>query len=329
MRWRWAMCAGLLLCRSALGQQHPGIAVYPSQFEIGRHTFFDFGPPTDYYELFLVRSGPNGTLVERITLTPAIDSCSLPAKVETVSGSLDQSVEALLGATNPCNIPEKELRREQKRCKKCLVFSGAKVTLQVQCGSQNRLIRSDILDRDMFDPAARTPEHSSRTMSLLSQLDKATSPGVMEKPMFTTDQNSAVSSAHVDPMALQTLGAGGFDLLFAGAPDKASDLYRAAQEKPPSPTIRLVSSAPFAPLEFVSPRYPVLARAAHVEGAVSFKMGVDPEGHGRDFNLGSGNPLLWGAVKQAAELWGFPKEAIGAQIETTIEFRLNCLTSTR
>jgi len=56
--------------------------------------------------------------------------------------------------------------------------------MQASCGGQIRLVRSDIPDHDMFDPAGRTPETASRTMTLLARLDKAAGAGVMEKPCF-------------------------------------------------------------------------------------------------------------------------------------------------
>jgi hypothetical protein len=60
------------------------------------------------------------------------------------------------------------------------------------------MIRSDILDRDMFDPIPNTPEHTARTMRLLQRLDDAIGPGVMEKPIFPipdTGESSAIDSS--------------------------------------------------------------------------------------------------------------------------------------
>src|SRR5437763_2773214 len=153
---RWAVTLTVLtLCGHALPKdRRPGPAL-PGQFEIGRHTFIDVGPPNDFYELFLVRPAAAGTSIERITLTPAADACLQPAKLEVASASLNESGGTLLGKTNPCTIREKELRRELKRCKKCLVFSGANVQVRVQCGAKTHIIRSDILDKDVFDPAPK------------------------------------------------------------------------------------------------------------------------------------------------------------------------------
>jgi len=44
------------------------------------------------------------------------------------------------------------------------------------CGGETRLIRSDILDRDMFDASAHTPENTAWTMQLLEKLDKPLGP---------------------------------------------------------------------------------------------------------------------------------------------------------
>ncbi len=279
MRCGVILCAVIFLGGFGWPEGGKPIPALPSQFEIGRHTFFDFGPPTDFYELFLVRSGVTGTHIDRITLTPATDECFVPAKLETASASLSGSVESLLGGTNPCAIPEKALHRELKRCKHCLVFSGADVVMQVQCGNQTRLIRSDILDRDMFDPGAKTPEHTSWTMQLLERLDQAVGNRVIDKPMLSlSDEEEPTAPSPADRAILQDLSEGKYDLLFRGSPDKPSDLYRASQKHPAVPTVQLLSSVPFQPEALGLPQYPAIAKVAHIQGPVSVEADVDANG---------------------------------------------------
>jgi hypothetical protein len=323
------ICTALILPCRVLGQKPKADPPQPTQFEIARRTFFDFGPPFNYYELLFVRPAGTGTSIERITLTPAEDECFAPAKVEIASASLNKSVSAFFGGTNPCTIREKELRRELKRCKHCLVFSGAAIVMQVQCGTQARLIRADILDKDMFDPNASTPEHTSWTMHLLKSLDQAVGPGVMDKPVIAIPGKQEPSSTDLDSTDIQDLSTGKYDALFQGAPDKPSDLYRAAQNSPFPPTVHLASSTPVAPKEFVAPQYPAIARVAHVEGAVSLTLAIDATGHAINLTRVSGPPLLWGAVKNAASTWQFPIDAAGQQVQATIEFNLNCRKSTQ
>jgi hypothetical protein len=110
----------------ALAQKPP--APLPTEFEVGVHTFFDFGPPTDFYQLYAVRNDGTGTQLERIILTPEGIKCLMPPKIELANAKLDETIVDLLGKKNPCAIPEKDLRREKKRCKKCEAFSGANVT---------------------------------------------------------------------------------------------------------------------------------------------------------------------------------------------------------
>jgi TonB family protein len=324
MRCGLVTCVLLILGCSALPQEPRPAPTEPNQFELGRHTFFDFGPPTDYYELFVVRPTVNGTSIERITLTLPGDECIAPAKLETASASISETISALLGSTNPCAIPEKALRRELKPCKKCLVFSGANVVMQVQCGERTRLIRSDILDKDMFDAAVNTPPATSWTMQLLGRLDQAVGPGVMDKPMFSTPETDEPSSRNLDSVILRDLSAGSYDALFRGAPDVPSDLYRAAQVRPALPSVRLISSTPFQPEAFVPPVYPPLARVTHIEGAVSLVIEIDSNGSLAKINFESGHAFLREPVREAVSSWRFPKEASNQQIHTTIEFKLNC-----
>jgi TonB family protein len=329
MRFSAAICAVLILANAALAQEPRVNPMVPNQFEIARRTFFDFGPPFDYYELFFVRPTSTGTSIERIILTPPANQCSASAKLETATGSISESIEELLGKTNPCSIPEKDLRRELKRCKKCLVFSGATVAIQVQCGSQTRLIRADILDKDMFDPAANTPQHTSWTMALLERLDHAVGPGVMDKPVFAVPEEEKASGESGDPMVLRDISLGKYDALFPGGSDKPSDLYRASQSHPPAPSVSLQSSTPFQPTVSNLPGYPAIARTARVEGAVSFKIKVDSNGNVSDVVFDSGPPLLRESVKNAVSEWKFPEGAFNQQVQATINFVLNCATPSK
>ena len=129
----------------------------PGGFLIARHTFIDVGPPNDFYEIISVRGTSTGTAVERVTLTPAGDACIQRPTVEVAVSSIPDPVGVLLEGCNPCAIPDKSLRKELKRRKHGLVFSGAEISMHVQCGRKERIIRADILDRDMFDPKAATP----------------------------------------------------------------------------------------------------------------------------------------------------------------------------
>jgi TonB family protein len=305
---------------TADSQSVPTIA----SFEIGQHTFFDFGPPSDFYEMFLVKRAPDGSSIERITLTPAVDSCTQVAKVEIATGAIRESIADLLGNTNPCAIPEKELRRERKRCKHCLVFSGANVGMQIQCGGTLRIIRADVLDRDMFDPAPNTPEHTSWTMRLLSQIDGAVGPGVIDRPAFAIQGKEETAAPIQESETLHDIGVGKYDDLFEGAPDKPSELFRASQIPPPVPTVHLISSEPFHPENFVQPGYPPLARLARIQGTVSFAVDVNPDGTAANFTVLSGHPMLRPASEKAVRGWTFSKDAAGQRIQSAVEFVTNC-----
>jgi hypothetical protein len=308
---------------SAAENKKPAAPV-PDSFILGRHTFIDIGPPFNFYEVLSVRAGATGTFVERITVTPPGDPCTQPASVEVANVALSIPVSGLLGGSNPCAIPEKALRKELKRCENCLVFSGAEITMSVQCGTQTRLIRMNILDRDMFDRAPRTPEHTSWTMALLARLDQALGPGVLERPIFSLE-GSQPERSEARSASLDDLRRGAFDVLFKDAPDKPSEIYLKAQNAlPPPPTVTLARISPVRPLSESLPKYPPLARAARVSGVVSFTLDVTSGGAVDKFQVISGHPLLRNAVEAEVTKWTFSTDATGQSIQGAIEFSINC-----
>lgn len=319
----------VLVCGcTTLAQDGRTLPSMPDRFLITRHTFIDVGPPNDFYEIISVRGIAGGTSVQRVTLIPAGDACFQPATVEMAVSSIPAPISAVLEGRNPCAIPDRTLRKELKRRKQALVFSGAGVSLHVQCGRKERIIRADVLDRDMFDRNAGTPENTSWTMRLLARLDKGFPSGVWDRPMIGGLAEQATATAPNDDIA-RALASGEYDDLFAGAPDRPSDLYRASQAKPPAPEVLLQSSVPFQPEKFVPPGYPPIARLARIEGAVVVTFHVDANGGVTDMRFESGHPMLRATVTNALIQWRFSKEAANQQIKATLDFKTNCPPRTR
>jgi hypothetical protein len=189
--------------------------------------FFDFGPPFDFYQLYVVRPAENGTMVERLIFTPAANKCYAPAKLEASSALLHESIRGVLGNKNPCAIPEKDFKRELRRCKKCSGYSGANVRMGMSCDGVAGLIRSEILDRDMFDSTAKTPTNTAWTMQLLDKLNQELGPGVMEKPMFPTpDDPGKVPAPSADAGVLGDIAQGDYHALFLASEIRLAALYQ-------------------------------------------------------------------------------------------------------
>lgn len=324
MRWSALILAVLIVSTCAWSDDPRPNATRPEQFEIGRRTFFDFGPPFDFYDLFFVRPSGEGAAVERVILTPPADECLAPAKVEFASAQLKDPPASLLGSMNPCAIPEKELKRKPKDCKHCQHFSGAEIVLRVRCGTQVRVIPAHIFEDYWFNPAAKAPKMTTSLMELTKRLDDAVGPGVMEKPVFDVSNSSESSKVPPDSPDRRALGAGEFDGLFAWSRDRLSDLYHSSQNFPPSPTVRLLSTAPYEPESVILPIYPPIARAARIEGQVTFEADIDSSGSPTNIVFVNGHRLLTAAVQDALNSWKFPKEADNRQIHGTFEFLLNC-----
>jgi TonB family protein len=296
---------------------------FPNQVLLGRHTFFDFGPPSDFYEVLSLKDQGYSTSVERILVTPAGNACIQPPTVETKIANIGKPLAEIMQGKNPCNIPEKALQQERKRCKHCLNFSGVNVTLSVSCEKGDRQIRADILDKDLFDRSAKTPPNTSWTMAVLAQIDGSLGPGVMDKPVFSVDAPNPDRPNPSDSAMLESLKNGKYDGLF-DSDKKVSEIYRESLEPSRLPSVEIIGMKPTVPLSAEPPRYPPIARAAHVEGEVSISFEVSPIGKVEQLSFGSGPELLRHTVIDTVTKWQFPESADAHHEEGKIAFRLNC-----
>src|SRR5258708_12445388 len=72
MRVPSSFLVGLVFCSSLAAQNHSKLQVpLPEQFEIGAHTYFDVGPPFDFYQLYLVRPSNPATTLQSPIFTPS------------------------------------------------------------------------------------------------------------------------------------------------------------------------------------------------------------------------------------------------------------------
>jgi TonB family protein len=317
-------CAILLFATAPQTKDRPVAAPQPDQFEIGRRTFWDFGPPFNYYDLFVVRPSGQGSAIERIILTPVANECLAPAKFEHASASMDVSPAELLGSVNACAIPEKELKRKPKDCKHCARFSGADVAIRVRCGTEIRVIPSHIFEDYWFNSAAKPPKTTSSMLELLKRLDYAVGPGVIDKPAFSLPDDGNQNAKPPETNVLQQLGQGEFDGLFKAGPDKPSEIYRSAQVSLPTPIVQLLTIVPIEPEVAVIPNYPRLARVANIQGEVTFGGEVNLDGTLTNIVFVNGDRVLQAAVGEALQSWKFARDTYGQQIRATIGFQLSC-----
>jgi TonB family protein len=178
----------------------------------------------------------------------------------------------------------------------------------------------------MFDSAPKTPKHTSWTMDLLARIDQAVGHGVWDSPIFPNENAKEKKVPATNSEHMADIAAGKYDGLFKDAPDRPSDLYRAAQIPAAVPTVRLLSSSPLSPERFVTPQYPPLAKLAHLEGTVSFTININEDGSTKDFSVSSGHPMLRPAVQEAADGWKFSKDSAGQRVHAIVEFATNCPT---
>jgi TonB family protein len=293
----------LALVATAAGQEAPK-PIEAAGFVMGVDTYFDFGPPFHYYEIFVVTPAAEGTKVEKFTLTPPAHKCYAPEKTEYVEKTTTLSVKELLADVDPCRISDKDLKKGQKRRKKGLNYSGANISLQVSCAGATRTIATRVLEHDWFPAHPSTPANTGWTMQLLEKLRTFTWPGVMEKPIFDLTDPGPPTALSADPVGLENLKSGKYDSLFPGADETASTIYLASLLPRPQPSVTLLSSTPVEPVQFTLPAYPRLAWIAAHEGEPSVVVLLDSQGNVSSVEMVTG--LFGGVVRDAVKDWKFP-----------------------
>jgi hypothetical protein len=289
---------------------------------IARHTFFDFGAPLDYYELLHLHVSGGRTLVDRYQVTPYV-SCYQPATVQVDRSGLDGSIERLLEGRSLCGIPEKDLRREARRCEKCLTFSGAFIVIEAQCDGRPRRIPVRVLDGDLFSKSPHPPQQTSASMDLFRRLDGAFASGVMDRPILQPGAPAPLAPS--DDATIADLRQGRFDGLFDKAPDKISELVRQSElPRPPPPSVRLKESTPVFPIKYEPFGYPPLAKIVQIEGYVTFTASISSDGQATNIQIVTGHPLLRESVKLMVAGWKYPENAAGQEVRGTLEFKTNC-----
>jgi hypothetical protein len=312
-------CAGIVLLLGGICGAQRSTVEMPESLVIARHTFFDFGPPFDFYDVIRVKGDDGGLSVEQALVTPPGLACVLqPAKIEFETGKLHETLTELLAGKNPCAIPEKDLHREIKRCRHCLNFSGVNVTMEVSCGGKLRQLRMDILGSDLFDPSPRTPENTSWTMGLLREIDKTLSPGPMDKPMFALSDPGAKEVPHTE--LVRTIEEGQYDALFGKDQTLSQIVHQAEMLPPPPPSVSIESVTPFEPISPKIPLYPPIAKAAQVEGLVNLTFDISREGKVQNIALVDGPKLVELGITDAVSGWSFLSQHGAAVVPRRFDF---------
>jgi TonB family protein len=316
MRKRMFLLLALLICSYAGAQE----AVFPhKEIFLAESDFIDTGPPFDFYNLYRLTATAHGTDIERVSITPAAGSCALPT-IEMKIAHMNDGLSNLLAGKDPCSIGERAARKEAKRCKHCLTFSGVHLSMQLSCGGTLRTIKYEVLDRNLFAEKPNTPAATSRSLDLLTTLNKAFGGGAFDKPVFSTAESQSAATPVTKDTLITSIANGDFDHLFG---EKVSQLYIDSLGKPRLPTIELVSAQPMQPIQASLPAYPPIARAAHVEGTISITLKIDPTGQVSDATYQSGPRLFETATTDAAKRWLFPQSP-EKQETIDVTYRLNC-----
>jgi outer membrane biosynthesis protein TonB len=185
----------------------------------------------------------------------------------------------------------------------------------------------DILDRDIYDRRTPTPENTSWSMRVLSELNESLGPGSEDKPMFKVDP----PVPHLVPNTplVSAIRDGRYDDLFLKDSGISKIVQEADQPPPPPATVTIESIAPFAPISPKMPIYPPIAKLARLEGLVNFTFDIGRDGKVGNILAVDGPEMLQLRAVQAVSGWSFPESAWGSSGRAAIRFSLNCKSGPR
>jgi protein TonB len=161
-------------------------------------------------------------------------------------------------------------------------------------------------------------------MQVLSALDESLGPGSEARPIF--QMNPATPSPGPNTPLVNAIREGRYDGLFAKDSGVSTIVHEAGLPPPPPPSVVIEGVTPSLPVSPELPRYPPIARVAHVEGLVQATFAVSADGKVQNIVFVSEPRLkmLELAVSEAVSKWNFPQSAWGKSGSVTIRFALNC-----
>jgi TonB family protein len=180
----------------------------------------------------------------------------------------------------------------------------------------------DILDRDIYDRRTPTPENTSWSMRVLSELNESLGPGSEDTPMFQVAP--PVPQLVPNTPLVSAIRDGRYDDLF-GKESGISKIVQEADQPPPRPpTVTIESVTPIAPISSKVPIYPPIAKAARVEGLLNLTFDIDREGKVGNVVVVDGPKMFQISAVNAISGWSFPESAWGSGGRAAIRFSLNC-----
>lgn len=266
----------LFYCFQASAQGPKAQPSFPDQFVLGVYGEGDVGPPFLHYELYVVRSSPEGASLEHIVLTPQGRRCIEPATIERATGTTKMSVAALLDNRNPCDLTEEDMKRETHCTTPCPPQLGVSLfVMRAQCGSAMRTVRLNDRGEDIFSAYVGTPKRLLSISELILRLYSALGP--MTHVQLLDSGKQQPESATASLQTILDLKSGKYDLsdgLF-----KPSDLYRSIERsiEASKAEVELESIWPIEPENYTLPIFPRNAKRDSTD-SVSFTLKLDADG---------------------------------------------------
>ena len=189
---------------------------FPKRVIFTWSTFIDDGPQF-FYNVDEVVSSGKGLSVGDASVSLGVGPHGVPS-VTAQSATIQEPMSKFLQNRNPCEIPQKSLRREQDALNNCgfVYLSSATVTLHFTCGGQERQLQMEMLDPEACQPAPLPAPYTTWIRSMTGEMQNALKAGqAAAVPSDAASTNAEVSKRNALCKAfLQSLEDGELDKYF-------------------------------------------------------------------------------------------------------------------
>lgn len=311
----------------------------PSEFHVVSHFFSDDGA-LFYYRIVDVTQDGSDSVIRYTRIAPTNVYCprliiqSAEAKVRS------KSPAQLVGTKNPCAVNSLALRAAVRKYRKRVgVLEAISFGIVAQCGHSSISLELPYVESVDLDKMESSNPEMVQLWDLGSDITRSVfGPNDI---FHGHSEEEDLTLQKTGQKLLAQLISGRYDRALAAAAEGNVGTWKkpsfrsllasyhgpiTATEDKATYIPRLLNATEYHFVNFVAPKYAVLAMQARIQGKVELQLNVEPTtGQVQGASVISGHPLLTTSAIDAANQWRFEANSLRSDtLNVTIEYALPC-----